>query len=370
MLRVRPARAVAALVIVTALAAGLSGQEPPPRFGGLYSALDARRQGLVDNWLSRFAEVTGQKIDPVTFYDNTIKITEKATFEAITHALMTTALTDTSGASLGDALGLIERIDGVRGKIVGAAGDRQFRMYVQLRATALETMARSQQFRRGADNTIFHKGYPINFRGTGGAPSIQISTALDRRHADVDVDYRSSAFPLVMFNGHLTASNSDIRAGNNYDRHTGRWSGFPNWWRGFFGIRTQDDGSGVDDEDARGRTAAGRQEAGGRDGRGFSDGLARRGRHQIGDQVRVAAGHGMPGDGKPGRGGVRSRHGANRPGAPVEGGAQRRRSSRIARRPGGRRSAVDARTQARDPTTPRAVRRLRGSGRCGGGVRM
>ncbi len=40
-----------------------------------------------------------------------------------------------------------------------------------------------------------------------------------------------------MFNGHLTASNSDVRAGNNYDRHTARWTGFQNWWHGFFGIR-------------------------------------------------------------------------------------------------------------------------------------
>jgi hypothetical protein len=50
------------------------------------------------------------------------------------------------------------------------------------------------------------------------------------------VDYRSSSFPAGLFNGHLTASNSDVRAGNNYDRHTGRWTGFRNWWQNFFGI--------------------------------------------------------------------------------------------------------------------------------------
>ena len=97
-------------------------------------------------------------------------------------------------------------------------------------------LARSRQFVRRGDNTVYHEGYPINFRGRGGTPSIQISVALDKRRADVDVDYRSSSFPLAMFNGHLTASNSDVRAGSNYDRHTQQWSGFQNWWRNFFGV--------------------------------------------------------------------------------------------------------------------------------------
>jgi hypothetical protein len=51
----------------------------------------------------------------------------------------------------------------------------------------------------------------------------------------VDVDYRSSKFPRAMFNGHLTSANSDVRAGDNPERHAGRWSGFVAWWRDFFG---------------------------------------------------------------------------------------------------------------------------------------
>ena len=50
----------------------------------------------------------------------------------------------------------------------------------------------------------------------------------------MDVDYRSSKFPNSLVNGHLTAANSDIRAGN-YARHTKRWDGLVNWWEGFFG---------------------------------------------------------------------------------------------------------------------------------------
>jgi hypothetical protein len=42
---------------------------------------------------------------------------------------------------------------------------------------------------------VYHKGYPINFRGRGDPPSIQFSLAFDSRRADIDVDYRSSTFP-------------------------------------------------------------------------------------------------------------------------------------------------------------------------------
>ena len=53
------------------------------------------------------------------------------------------------------------------------------------------------------------------------------------------MDYRASFFPVALFNGHLTASNSDVRAGNNYDKHLNRWTGFQNWWQGFFGVRLE-----------------------------------------------------------------------------------------------------------------------------------
>lgn len=236
-----PRANITATVIVTMIVTLVAAQETQPRFGGSYSALDARRQHFVDDWVARFTEVTGRKIEPAPFYDNVVKLSSKTTFEAITHALMRTALTDASGNPLGDALALVERVDTVRGKVLDAASDRQFRMYVRLREDALDILARSQQFKRHADNTVYHKGYPLNYRGQGGPPSIQISAATDRRHADIDVDYRSSSFPAALFNGHLAASNSDVQAGNNYERHTGRWIGFQNWWRNFFGFNLPSD---------------------------------------------------------------------------------------------------------------------------------
>jgi hypothetical protein len=219
--------------------AGTKAQQTTPNFGGAYAGLDERRQQLIKDWVLRFTKATGQSVEPGGFYDDIVNLSTKTTFEAVTHALMTTRLTDGSGTSLGDALGLVERIEAVRGEIPEARGDRQFRMYAQLKPGALDTLSRSEEFKRGADNSVYHKGYPISYRGQGGVPSIQISVALDGRRSDIDVDYRASSFPAALFNGHLTSSNSDVRAGNNYDRHLDRWTGFQNWWRSFFGVRQE-----------------------------------------------------------------------------------------------------------------------------------
>ena len=210
-------------------------RQPPQRFGGAYSDLDARRQQLVVDWVARFARVTGQSVDARSFYDDVLRLSTKTTFDAVTHALLTTPLTDAAGQKFGDGLSLIERVDTVKGEVSGTSGDRQFRMYVRLTPNARETLNRSREFRRGVDNTVYHKGYPINYREQRGTPSIQISIAMDGRLADVDVDYRASFFPVSLFNGHLSAANSDVRAGDNAERHAGRWTGYQHWWRSFFG---------------------------------------------------------------------------------------------------------------------------------------
>jgi hypothetical protein len=214
-------------------------QETQPQFGGEYSKLDPRRQQLVDNWVSRFSEATGQKVAAGALYDDIVTLSAKTTFEAITHALITTPLTDSSGARLGDALSLVERVEAVKGQIPGASGDHQFRMYARLRPDAVDVLDRSKEFERRADNSVYHKGYPINYREQRRVPSIQFSIAPDGRRADIDVDYRSSSFPVALFNGHLSASNSDVRAGNNYDRHVNQWTGLQNWWRSFLGVRLE-----------------------------------------------------------------------------------------------------------------------------------
>src|SRR5262245_31304470 len=96
------------------------------------------RQYFVDDWVSRFAKTTGQKLPPGPFYDDLLSLSTKTTFDAVTHALMTTVLTDGSGASLGDALALVESVETVKGEQAGARGDRQFRMYARLVPDAVE----------------------------------------------------------------------------------------------------------------------------------------------------------------------------------------------------------------------------------------
>ena len=226
----------AAPSVVTLAQQAAAGQPAPVQFGGSYSGLDGRRKELVDDWVSRFARATNQKPDPGPFYDEQMALSSKTTFDAITYALERTTLTDASGQRISDAVDIIGQVETVRGQVVNASGDHQFRMYVLLKDGTIDRLTRSREFKREADNTVYHHGYPINFRQQGGAPSIQVSIALDGRRADIDVDYRSSSFPVALFNGHLTASNSDVRAGNNYDRHTVRWVGFQNWWRQFFGV--------------------------------------------------------------------------------------------------------------------------------------
>jgi hypothetical protein len=231
---------IAGSVLLSVLAVEIIvAQQPPGRFGGAYAELDKRRQQLVDDWVARFTKVTGQSLDAGSFYDDILSLSTKTTFDAVTHALMTTPLTDASGQEFGDGLALIERVDSVKGEVAGASSDRQFRMYVRLTANAREMLERSREFKRGIDNAVYHKGYPLNYREQRGMPSIQVSIALDGRLADVDVDYRASSFPVMLFNGHLSAANSDVRAGTNAERHAARWTGFQNWWRSVFGVRLE-----------------------------------------------------------------------------------------------------------------------------------
>ncbi len=135
---------------------------------------------------------------------NNPPLSYKTTFSAVTHALSRTPLTDKSGASLGtSAIILIGKLDTVAGQIPGVGGDEQFRIYIELKPGALEILEKSKEFARGPDNTVYHHGYPISYRSTGGTPSLQVSSTKDGKRADIDVDYRSSKFPAALVNGTL-----------------------------------------------------------------------------------------------------------------------------------------------------------------------
>lgn len=205
------------------------------RFGGRYDRLLRDQQKLVDAWILEYSRITGQSLETESIYDS-LPLSTRTTFEAVTHALLRTKLTAEDGSSLGNGLDLVQLIEAVHGQIPNTRGDHQFRVYVLLKPDALDLLYKSREFKRTRDNTIYHVSYPICFRQQGGVPSIQVSVTRTGRRADIDVDYRSSGGPLALVNGHLTASNSDVRAGNNYDRHNQRWQGLQDWWQNFLGL--------------------------------------------------------------------------------------------------------------------------------------
>ena len=201
---------------------------------GSYDGLAPAQRRLVDDWFRQYNDIMRKDVVARDAYQE-LPISTRTTFEAITHALLQTALTDDEGQSLGTALELVDQIEAVRGKVPHTRSDAQFRLYVLLRPDAVATLDRSLEFARHHDNTHFHLEYPRNYR-LDGVPSIQFSISEHGVRADIDVDYRSSFFLFALFDGHLTAANSDVRAGNNYARHVNRWSGFMGWWQHLFGL--------------------------------------------------------------------------------------------------------------------------------------
>lgn len=238
-MRTMMCRAALVGVGVALAMAGLSAvaaqQQPPTQpgqFGADYNDLNDAQRALVDGIYQRIGQIVGKTLDPREAYNRT-PLSTRTTFDAVTNALASSTLTDRdSGESLGRPIDLIDHLETVAGQVKGASGDRQFRLYAVLKPDALDRIARSKEFGRTADNTVFHKGYPTSYR-QDGYPSVQFSMNRDGSRADIDVDYRSSRFPAALVNGHLMATNSDVRA--NYDRHTARWSGLVNWWEGFVG---------------------------------------------------------------------------------------------------------------------------------------
>ena len=207
----------------------------PRVFGESYATLLPEQKKLLDEFVRRYNETTGNDANAEEAYDRA-RMSVRTTFDAITHALLSTKMTDANGKNLGRAFDLVDAIDEVMGEEEGTRGDQQFRMYVYLKPTAFNTLGSSREFYRDKDNTVYHPGFPLCFRLKNGPPSIQFSISLDERMSDIDVDYRSSSFPKALFDGHLTAGNSDVRAGNNLDTHDNRWTGLNGWWRQVFGF--------------------------------------------------------------------------------------------------------------------------------------
>jgi hypothetical protein len=125
-------------------------------------------------------------------------------------------------------------VAGVAGEVAGAGGDKQFRIYADLKPGAIETFGKAQGFEASSNKVfglfqIYHDGFPDSFRqiriegDKGLEAGFQPSYNSSNRKADIDVDYRFGR-------QHLQPANSDVRAPGNYQKFIDRWTGLRNWW--------------------------------------------------------------------------------------------------------------------------------------------
>ena len=177
----------------------------------------------------------GENLSPEERF-RALSLSEQTTFDAITHALLQSTLTDEARQPLGRALDLVTGLDRIAGEQAGRSTDQQFRIYVTLRPNARDILDRSREFVRSHENTVYHAGYPLSYRlGIGNAEHpVLASPKTGSARTSTSTIARSKA-PQSLFNGHLTSSNSDVRSGDNAQRHTRRWTGFANWWSDVFG---------------------------------------------------------------------------------------------------------------------------------------
>jgi hypothetical protein len=209
---------------------------PPPLRANrrAFADMSPRQQELFQTFVDNYNTARSSQYTVEEAFER-LTIAEQTTFYSVTHAMQQTTLTDAGGASIGSLIDRVESVERIAGASQGAAGDQQFRIYVTLKMGTRDLLDRSREFVADHMNTVYHIGYPHSYRQTGKEPNLQVSMSDDGLGADVDVDYRSSRSPQALFNGHLTASNSDVRAGNNSTAHDSRWSGLIMWWQEKFG---------------------------------------------------------------------------------------------------------------------------------------
>jgi hypothetical protein len=116
-------------------------------FGSSYKRLAPQQQELVQRWIDEYEGIMQRKLDPETAYDS-LALSTRTTFDAVTSVLLKTELTDPkTGEPMGNALDLVKLVESVHGEIKGSRGDEQFRVYVLLADDALAKLYRCKQFR-------------------------------------------------------------------------------------------------------------------------------------------------------------------------------------------------------------------------------
>jgi hypothetical protein len=98
----------------------------PHQLGESYATLRPEQKQLIDDYVRRYNQTMGSKLVAQQVYEGG-RLSMRTTFDAVTHALLSTKLTDPQGKSLGRAIDLVEAVDDVMGEEAGVGGDRQYR---------------------------------------------------------------------------------------------------------------------------------------------------------------------------------------------------------------------------------------------------
>jgi len=95
---------VLTLVLLVASSAEMRGQNTPNdttgNFAGGYASLKPEQKALVFDWMKRFSETIQKQVDPEVAYDN-LPLSIRTTFNADTHALLSTAVDRRVGCEVG-----------------------------------------------------------------------------------------------------------------------------------------------------------------------------------------------------------------------------------------------------------------------------
>jgi DNA phosphorothioation-dependent restriction protein DptG len=83
------------LLGVATLGAQSNPPTAPPQFHGTYEELSPAQKELIDEWYAEYNQMTHDHSQPTEY--NQFSMSTRTTFEAVTHALMSTELTDKSG---------------------------------------------------------------------------------------------------------------------------------------------------------------------------------------------------------------------------------------------------------------------------------
>ena len=195
---------------------------PPPSYG----YLSPRAQSLVD------------ALDGGPDAYNARPESERASFEAIVHALESDGLLD-----------LLDRVTAIWGEAVPASseGKDQFRISVVLVAGAPSAILGTAGYiadDRGhvklPNGQVIAGDFEVHGARHADTPSLQVSWRENNPTVgEVDIDYREkfSVWDLIGF-GHMAPSNSDVRSRRglqgalHYQLHSLRYGpGLVNWWR-------------------------------------------------------------------------------------------------------------------------------------------